>query len=485
MVNLSSEEMPADQIWRLYVPGDTQFYSQNRDGTWSYQKKPLSFSNLMAHIVGDITVGVPCTWNGRGKFLSIDVDTDEADNLRRLAACLQELGVPHLLSFSGSKGYHADIFVKESEASRVAQAAGLLKTLLSERSVVLDEVYPTGTGLTGKTPGGANIKLPLGYHKETEHLCYCLDEKLNPVDDPLPLLRSLGPIDVRELLKSLAERLHLAKQIEEVEEPWESAHPFKLHHSKPCLNILWQEGLQRPGTRHSATMAIGLALPLNKEIPDEYEEALLIEWVQRIHEPGMEKGYIHRLTTLEHATEEARRLYQDEIARAYFGVTCVNRLLRPAMKSACRDPVGCHVGRNRGRIDFTLLSRLGLFNPRNSKEPGIGRCAGFVYQAHQQIAQEHAGKLFQYEGKDAYAAPLAMLRELSGCSRKTVSKANKALREIGLLMKVPKKDVPKHFQRKALAGEKPALQAAFYCLPDLTEEYVRDVVLPKGREYGR
>jgi len=32
-----------------------------------------------------------------------------------------ELGLAHLLSFSGNKGYHADLFVKESRASEVAK----------------------------------------------------------------------------------------------------------------------------------------------------------------------------------------------------------------------------------------------------------------------------------------------------------------------------------------------------------------------------
>ena len=84
---------------------------------------------------------------------------------------------------------------------------------------------------------------------------------------------------------------------------------------------------------------------------------------------------------------------------------------------------------------------------------------------------------------DAYAAPLAMLEKLSGCSRKTIKEANKALCEIGLVVRVPKEEVPREFRRAPAAGQKYVLQASFYCVPDLTEDCIRDVVLPTARSY--
>lgn len=446
-------------------------------------KKPLSFPDLEAHLTGDMTVGLPSAWKGRAQFLTVDVDVVEVDNLRRLATCLRDLDVPHLLSFSGNKGFHGDLFVKESQASEVARVGGLLKIFLSQQGVAFDEVYPTSTGLSGKTLGGSNVKLPLGWHRETGHCCHCLDEHLAPVSDPFPLLRSLEPVDVEELSRILADSLHLDVVRGELKEPWESRYPRQLHYSKPCVNVLWQEGLQAPSTRHSATMVIAIAVALNKEIPREDKEPAVVDWVVRMYWAAMKKGLVHGSTTLEHAIREAHRLCEAEAPKAYFGVTCINRLLRPAMKSACRDPITCHLARNGGNLDFALLTRLGVFNPANSTEPGIGRCAGYVYLAHQEIAGEHAGKYFQYGGRDAYAAPLAMLRELSACSEKTVKIANRAVRAIGLVIKVRGKEVPKEFRKAPVEGQKYALQASFYCLPDLSEEHIRDVVLPRARGY--
>ncbi len=446
-------------------------------------KKPLSVSDLIAHLKGDITVGLPSAWNGRAKFLTIDVDTVEGDNLGRLAACLRELGVPHLLTFSGSKGYHADVFVNESAASEVAKVGGLLETFLLKQGVDFDDVFPRGSGLSGKTLGGTNVKLPLGQHRKTGLLCDRLDGDLRPTSVVLPVLCTLEPIDVGDLLRILADRLHLDVETGEVKETWERDYPHQLHHSKPCVNILWQEGLQGPNTRHSATMVMAIAIASNGEIPEKQKKPALIDWIVRMYGSAMEKGYIDESTTLEYATGEGLRLYEAEGRRAYIGVTCINPPMRPAMKSACRDAVGCHMARTGGRVDFVLLTRVGIFNPSNCREPGIGRATGFVYLAHQAIAGEHAGKHFQHNGRDTYAAPLAMLGELSGCSQKTVKKANRALIAIKLIVKVPKKEVPKRFRKKPAAGQKYVLYVRFYCLPNLSEEYIRDVVLPKARGY--
>jgi len=478
------QERIAEEIWRLYVVDGTHWYCQNSGKGWRRVKKPLSFPDLQAHLRGDMTVGLPSPWDGRAKFLTIDVDTVEPDNLSRLATCLRELGVSHLLSFSGNKGYHADLFVKESRAREVAKVGELLRTLLSKEEVEFDEVIPTGTGLSGKTPGGPNIKLPLGHHGKTGQLCYCLDEHLVPASDPLRVLLSLEPADVGELARIMAEALHLDVGTGEVKGVWESDYPQQLHYSKPCVNLLWQEGLQAPNTRHSASMVIAIAVALNNEIPDGEKQAALTEWVVRMYPPGRERGYIHGSTTRGDSIGEIRRLYEAEAARAYIGVTCNNRLLRPAMKSACKDLVGCHLARNGNRFDVALLMRLGVFNPANSGEPGIARAALAVYLGHHKIAEKFAGKHFPYEGRDTYAAPLAMLRELSGCSEKPVKEANKALCEIGLVVKVPKNGVPNRIRKQPARGQKYVLQASFYCLPDLTEDYIRDVVLPRARSYS-
>lgn len=392
--------------------------------------------------------------------------------------------MPHLVSFSGNKGYHADLFVRESNAQQLATAGRLLSRLLRQVDVHFDEVFPTGSGLTGRTPGGSNVKLPMGQHGKTEKFCYYLDETLCPVPDVLSLLGSLEPIDVQELTERLAHSVGTDLKAGKLTEPWDSRYPWLLHGYRRCVNVLWQEGLQAPSTRNSATMVITNAVLLSRDIPDELKEQAVVDWARRIYQMTRQKAYFHAGTSPEFVESEARRLYEREAENASFGVTCRNPILRPAMESACRDEVGCHLKRSPGRDGFALLTRLGVFNPRNSRKKGIAKSSGYVYLAMQELAEEFGDRHFEYQTMPAFAAPLSMVMELSSCSRTTVKKALKALKAVGLLVKVPKEDVPQEFRRKRLPGQKFILQASYYVLPRLTEELLREVVA-SAREYRR
>ena len=216
------------------------------------------------------------------------------------------------------------------------------------------------------------------------------------------------------------------------------------------------------------------------------KEQAVVDWVRRIYPAARHAGYIDESTTLEFAESEARRLYKAEAKDSNFGVTCRNRLLRDAMESACRDEVACHVERNWTKDGFVLLTRLGVFNPRNSRKKGIAKSAGYVYLALQELAAEFGGRGFTYEGMPAFAAPRRMVEELSSCSEKTVKKALRALRHVGLAVKVPKTAVPAEFTRKRLPGHKYTLQASYYVLPELAPELVREVVaIARGRQPAR
>lgn len=475
------QEALAKEMTRLYVVDETHWYSQQSGGAYRHQKEPLSLRDLQGHLRGEVTVGVPCTWEGCAKFISIDVDTLDPDNIAHLGSCLKELDAPYLLSFSGNKGYHADLLLEECNASNAAKAVLLLKRLLRQTGVSFDQVTPTRSGLSGRTPGGPCVKLPLGWHRKTGSFCHCLDADLRPIDNVSTLIRSLQPIPAEDLIRMLAERVGLDLKTGELTEHWDSLYPLELHHSKPCVNILWRGGLQAPGTRHSAAMVIINAVLLNQDVPFERKEQAVIHWVGRTHPTAIEKGYSG--TRLMDAEREARRLFKREEQHSLYGVTCKNSLLRPAMASACADQIGCHMERNWNKDSFILLTRLGVFAPRNSLTPGIAKSAGYVYLALRDLMEDFGGK-FTYLGMPAVAAPLRMLEELACCTRATVKKALRALQFAGLVVKVPKDEVPPEYRRKRLPGHGFPLQASYYVLSELTEELVREVV-GRVRDYRK
>jgi len=77
-----------------------------------------------------------------------------------------------------------------------------------------------------------------------------------------------------------------------------------------------------------------------------------------------------------------------------------------------------------------------------------------------------------------------MLEELACCTRATVKKALRVLQFAGLVVKVPKDEVPPEDRRKRLPGHGFPLQASYYVLSELTEELIREVV-GRVRDYRK
>jgi len=135
---------------------------------------------------------------------------------------------------------------------------------------------------------------------------------------------------------------------------------------------------------------------------------------------------------------------------------------------------------------MSLLLRLGVFADSRSKRPGINPSSIPVYLALQDMHSEYGGIWLEYQGMHAFAVPTLGLAERAGVSKKTARKNLKALCAIGLAVKVPRDEVPLERIRQLSEGNHYTLQAGFYCLPDLTEELIREVILPKARaHYGR
>jgi len=334
--------------------------------------------------------------------------------------------------------------------------------------------------------GAANVKLPLGVHPSTEERCHFLREDLKPMLSPCEFLESVEPIPIVVLQHRLSKFELVDKSTGEIITSDTLDEEFCLCPRRPCVDVLWREGLQAPSTRHYATLTIALAVLRNREIPEGLKEESVVKWIKRVYEPGVEQGYIDPQTTLQSAVREARRIYQMEKQRGFFGVTCENYLLEPAMRSACRDEVACRLNQNRNNVDMSLLIRLGVFADSRSRRPGINPSSIPTYMALQDMKNEFAGLLFDYQRMSAFAAPISALAERARISKKTVRKNRKALCIIGLAVEVPRDEVPKEFIRQPPENSRYTLAAGFYCLPDVTEELIREVVLPKARSlYGR
>jgi len=475
-------------LYKFYVIEGSRYYCAipGEDGSYRYVRQPIQESDLLKHLDGDIVVGLPSAFNGLAKWIDIDVDTLEETTLTTITSVLDQLRIPYYVSFSGRKGYHIDIFLdKPTPADQVAQAVHRLDRVLTRMGLECCELKPWTKG-TGKSGGAGNVKLPLGVHPSTGERCYFVNERFQPTPFPWVPHRHVVTISIATLQELLSEFKLVDESTGEVVSAASLDEELLLCPRRPCVDVLWREGLQAPSTRHSATLVIALAVLWNRGIPENLKEEWVLQWIKRVYEPGVERGYINPQTSLERAVREARRIYRMEKERRRFGVTCENYLLEPAMRSACRDELACRLDQNRNRVDMSLLLRLGVFADSRSKRPGINPSSIPVYLALQDMHSEYGGIWLEYQGMHAFAVPTLGLAERAGVSKKTARKNLKALCAIGLAVKVPRDEVPLERIRQLSEGNHYTLQAGFYCLPDLTEELIREVILPKARaHYGR
>lgn len=137
---------------------------------------PLSDTDIRAHIRGDYTIGIyfPSEYT---KFIGLDLDVKDIDMLSSVFTALWNFGFSReniLMSSSGGKGYHIDIFL-----DRIIK-----KTVVSKfYEMLLKELGMTNSELEVRGAGAQGYKLPLGYHVKTGNYCFACDENGQELDD--------------------------------------------------------------------------------------------------------------------------------------------------------------------------------------------------------------------------------------------------------------------------------------------------------------
>lgn len=179
-------------------------YSNNRTFTNGKNKRGwgLTDSDLKDHLRGSRTIGVyflkECC-----DLIGFDIDVnhenekiskEEAlliskDNLRNLYNTLINYGISKnniLISFSGNKGYHVDIFLSDNLPKVVINK--FYEVILSDLRVSKQRI---------ELFGGRNnpYKLPLGYHIKTNNYCYVSDEEGMEIKNFKDKLKSIERLD--------------------------------------------------------------------------------------------------------------------------------------------------------------------------------------------------------------------------------------------------------------------------------------------------
>ncbi|GAQ18518.1 DNA primase small subunit [Oceanobacillus picturae] len=173
----------------LYIQTRYKYLVQFKDGKYitlthnARNKRPkLNDSMLQTHLKGDITYGI-FAGGHFNKFITFDVDCEEHPTarwatLKLVNTLVQDFEINRSdihVSYSGSKGYHVDIFFDKP----------VLVTELKSfyRSVMVNVGSIPNGQIEFRATSTQGVKLPLGIHQKTGNRCWFVDnETLDPIE---------------------------------------------------------------------------------------------------------------------------------------------------------------------------------------------------------------------------------------------------------------------------------------------------------------
>lgn len=175
-----------EKISDLYIMTRKKYLEQvkirNTKNDYTFITRHFTFHDKVveAHLEGKRTIGVLLGNTGLTKFFSFDIDAKEESRevTFRLVECLIDVyGISPKdihVSFSGSKGYHVDLFFDKVVHFETFEPFYL---------EILDRLGETKKRIE-RRPTNNGIKLPLGIHKKTGKRCWFVDTlTLEPIEN--------------------------------------------------------------------------------------------------------------------------------------------------------------------------------------------------------------------------------------------------------------------------------------------------------------
>jgi len=194
-----------DHIVRLLLRifGDNPYHavarSRGTDIAYTPVEASLTENILQEHIDGNVIAGayqLQQTSNSV-RWLGWDVDSIDLEKAKeivlRITAYLED--IPHVIEYSGGKGYHVLIFLEEpmlaKHAKKVAEWVRATENLPSSGATHV-ETFPKQDSLSKSRPKGNLLKIPLGVHPKTGEFSKFIDPEANwekgPILDPIVML---------------------------------------------------------------------------------------------------------------------------------------------------------------------------------------------------------------------------------------------------------------------------------------------------------
>lgn len=198
------------------------------DVTYHPIEIPLGLENLEAHLNGDVILGSYQLIQGVNvvRWFGWDVDSKELKDARKMAQkILRHLtNIPHAVEFSGRKGYHIIVFLKDPVPAAIVKKIAEWVREVEGLSSIGDshvECFPKQDRLSKGRPKGNLIKIPLGEHPKTHDFSRFIDPlngwengpELNPEEiltyrvelEDIQAIMSEGPGPMEQVVELLAD----------------------------------------------------------------------------------------------------------------------------------------------------------------------------------------------------------------------------------------------------------------------------------------
>lgn len=293
-----------DKMFDLYVIQNKRYLIQDQFGKYNtitsgkVKCVPLLTYIMDKHMRQGHTVGV-FSGVGYSKFICFDVDYTDREYAKwityRIANILSNLGIhSYYVSFSGSKGYHLEIFFEDLIDLTLAKR--FYNYVLKEAGIQKDSKGDVEFRPTDKQ----GVKLPLGIHQKSGEYCgFCrIEDGLHVLNNDesnkyLFHIKKISNKVIHNILERLLDTTEYAlahnkpapKDINESEEAIAAHRNLSIYGVTEDSIIdsaisLLKNGLQFSGTRHISLFKIALYL---KYLGNEREqtEQILNEWMEK------------------------------------------------------------------------------------------------------------------------------------------------------------------------------------------------------------
>lgn len=267
-------------------------YSKNRGSSTltvgENTKAPLTDSTIKDHLNGAYALGVYFP-QGFTRLIGLDIDFKDdlggaKEALERVYNAVTSYVEPEnvLMSFSGKKGYHVDIFLSSWIPKETADC--FYQVILSDIGYNKEQVELRGG--TDARP----YKLPLGIHAETGCRCYVVNQYAKEMDT-IKTIESVKKADIRRIYEAVdinydyEENLLSDEEIIEFEELDNEVRYLDIYSNTnegraKTAERLFLNGIHEAGVRHDSMLLIALWLKSRSYCMREVKEQL-IKWKDR------------------------------------------------------------------------------------------------------------------------------------------------------------------------------------------------------------